>query len=119
MDNYPNTDLPVVPGAVIINRVTATPILITGIVPNFVDYELCDCTAGAITRTLPPLARSYVNGVGRILGLKKIDVSANGLTIKANAAELIESANTKVLAAQWNSSLLLATASGWVVLSST
>lgn len=58
---------------------------------------LVDATGGNKIITLP--AASTCNR--RIYTIKKIDVSVNTVTIQANGAELIDGANTQVLATQY------------------
>jgi len=57
---------------------------------------LGDSLSGSITITLP-LASSQK---GRGFKIKKIDNSANTVTIKANGAETIDGSNTKVISSQ-------------------
>jgi hypothetical protein len=73
---------------------------------------LCDATAGAITLNLPAAnigAGSFPLGAtfGNIFYIKKIDVSANAVTITRAGADTIEGANTLVLAAQWDKVVLV------------
>lgn len=73
---------------------------------------LCDATSAAFTVTLPA-----ATGSGRIYNIKKIDASANDVTIDGNAAETIDGAATKALSAQWSSAQIQDTATGtWSVL---
>lgn len=58
-----------------------------------------DASGGPITFTLPAAA----SVPRRIYRLKKIDASANAVTVDANGAELIDGALTAVIAAQWDS----------------
>lgn len=60
---------------------------------------LADATAAAITVTLPAAASS----AGRWLVVKKIDASANLVTLDGNASETIDGATTKALTAQYDS----------------
>jgi len=67
----------------------------------FSDYAVeVDATAGAFTFNLPA-----ANAVpkGWQLKVKKIDASANAVTVTRAGADTIEGANTAALAAQWNS----------------
>ena len=75
---------------------------------------LGDATAGAIAFTLVPASGNS----GLIQVFKKIDSSANAVTIHGNAAELIDASNTLALAAQWSSAILQVNAGGtaWNVL---
>lgn len=71
---------------------------------------LVDATAAPITLTLPAANSGVVGGVlfGPILYIKKIDVSANAVTISRAGADTIEGANTMSLAAQWDKVVLAA-----------
>lgn len=73
---------------------------------------VADATAGAIIVTLPLAA----NSVGRILGVKKKDSSANTVTAKGNGSETIDGANTSVLAAQWQYIFLQSDGVQWYVI---
>ncbi len=52
--------------------------------------------SGAVTITLPPVASSS----GMVLWIKKESAAVNDVTVKGNASELIDLANTKVLTLQ-------------------
>lgn len=64
---------------------------------------LADCTSGPITFTLPPAASI----VGRVYFFKKIDSSANAMTVKANGSELIDGLNTKTTVIQYEALTLV------------
>ena len=70
---------------------------------------LVDATAGAVTVTLPVATASD----GAILVVKKFDVSANAVTIDANAAETIDGALTQTLAAQYDTLTLACDGGQW------
>src|SRR4051812_49353654 len=53
----------------------------------------CDATAAAFAATLPPAA----SVAGRVYWFKKVDASANAVTVTANGAETIDGSNTKAL----------------------
>ena len=73
---------------------------------------LVDASGGARTITLPAAA-SHTH---RIYNIKKIDVSANTITIDANAAETIDGAATVVIAAQWDSYTVQSNGTGWFII---
>lgn len=73
---------------------------------------IADATAGALIETLPVAATS----VGKILIVKKKDVSANTVTVKGNGAELIDGANTVVLSAQYASVTVHCDGTQWWVI---
>jgi hypothetical protein len=77
------------------------------------DYTiLMDATAGNKTVNLPA-ASSHTN---RILVIKKIDSSANTVTIDGNASETIEGATTKVLTTQYESVMIQCDGSNWFII---
>lgn len=57
------------------------------------DLILADATSGALTITLPPAASNS----GKVYTIKKIDSSANAVTIDGNASETIDGSTTQVL----------------------
>ena len=73
---------------------------------------LCDATSGAFTVTLPATASNS----GRRYFIKKVDSSANSVTIDADGDELIDDALTAVLTAQYEAVLLVCDGSNWVIL---
>lgn len=77
------------------------------------DYLIrCDCTAGAITVNLPAAASS----AGRVLAVKKVDASANGVTLDGNGAELIDGAATLAWATQYQSYTVICDGTGWNII---
>jgi hypothetical protein len=72
-----------------------------------------NATSAAVAVTLPPVARM---GAGREFFLKKVDSSANAVTITPDGAETIEGTGSASLAAQWDSIRLIAypTGSCWL-----
>ncbi len=76
---------------------------------------LADAASGGITVTLP--ATTGINGREYII--KKIDASANAVTITGTSGETIDGQPTLVLTGQWQSVLLVASSSspvGWLIL---
>ncbi len=71
----------------------------------------CDATSAAFTVTLPAAASS----TGLKLYIKKIDASANAVTIDANASETIDGATTKALSSQYASYTIICNGSGWSI----
>ncbi len=71
---------------------------------------LADATAAAFTVTLP----TPVGIVGRQYTIKKVDSSANVVTI-ASASGNIDGAVTKVLSAQWQAARVVSDGSNWFV----
>jgi hypothetical protein len=73
------------------------------------DIVLCDATGAAFTVTLPAAATSS----GMVVAVKKIDASANAITIDANASETIDGVTTKQLVSQWQSLTIACDGSAW------
>jgi len=72
-----------------------------------------DAIAAPRIITLPTAATSR----GRIYVIKKIDTSANSVTIKANGSELIDGTNTKVISTQNTAIMLQSDGTFWWILS--
>lgn len=68
-----------------------------------------DATAGSITLTLP----TAVGNGGKILYLKKIDSSANTVTVDGSGAETIDGALTQVLSFQYQGIAIISNGAGW------
>jgi len=72
-----------------------------------------DATSGAVTITLPDALRY----AGRIFYVKKVDASANAVTVVPSGTDLIDGAASVALSTQYESAELYARADGWSVLS--
>ena len=94
-------------GAVNIRTITTNSTLLT--TDNTI---LIDATSGPITLTL----MSAVTGTGRIFNIKKIDSTPNVVTIKGNAAEIIDGSNTQIITIQWVSYSIQSNATAWYIL---
>lgn len=70
---------------------------------------LCNASGGAFTVTLPAAAAA----AGRIYTIKKIDSSANAVTVDGAGAETIDGAATRNLAAQYDALLIQSDGSNW------
>lgn len=70
---------------------------------------LVDASGANRTITLPAASSS----AGRIYNVKKIDSSANTVTIDGNASETIDGATTQVLTIQWQSAQLQCNGTAW------
>ena len=71
-----------------------------------------DATSGNKTVSLPA-----ATGTGRILTIKKIDSSANTVTVAASGSETIDGANTQIISAQYVSITIQDAASGtWYII---
>lgn len=76
------------------------------------DHIRCDASSAAFTITLPA-----ATGSGRVYTIKKIDSSANAVTVDANSTEDIDDLDTFVLAAQFECLTIIDAATGkWDVL---
>lgn len=73
---------------------------------------LCDATTGAITVTLPAAS----GNAGRLYHIKKIDSSANIVTVDANGSEEIDEGLTAVVANQFGDLTIVCDGSAWHVL---
>jgi hypothetical protein len=71
--------------------------------------NLCDCTSNAITINLPAAS------AGQQFVIKKIDASANAVTIDGNASETIDGALTATLTTQYESITLVSDGSNWFI----
>lgn len=82
-------------------------------IPSLTDGTLlCNATGAAIVVALPAAASS----AGRMLNIKKIDASANTVTIDPNGAELVDGAATLALTAQYQSTKIQCDGTAWWVL---
>lgn len=70
-----------------------------------------DATAGAFTVTLPAAA----SHTGRVIYVKKIDSSANAVTIDGNASEEIDGETTLDLVIEGDCAMLICTGAGWEI----
>jgi hypothetical protein len=71
-----------------------------------------NAASAAIVYTLPDAAQA----VGRVLYVKKIDSSANTVTVKGVGTQLIDSANTSVITAQWATIHVISDGTSWSVI---
>jgi hypothetical protein len=76
------------------------------------DVILCDATSAAFTLTLP---KAGLHG-GRVFYLKKVDASANAITIDGDGSETIDGAATQSLSVQWESKTLTSDGTGWFII---
>jgi len=87
---------------------------VTSISADYTAHEadsiiLADATSAAITVTLPPAAES----VGKRITVKKIDASANAVTVDGNGSETIDDATTAVISSQYDSICLVSDNTEW------
>jgi len=81
------------------------------------DYTiLVDASGGAVTINLIAAASFFNTSTGGVLIIKKIDASANTVTIDANGSETIDGATTQTLLTQWSSYTIQDNGTAWFVL---
>lgn len=73
------------------------------------NVALCDCTSNAITINLPAAA------TGQQYHIKKIDATANTVTIDPNGTETIDGSLTKVISTQYDSITVVSDGSNWFI----
>lgn len=73
---------------------------------------LVDASGGPVTVTLPAKA----NLIGHVLNIKKIDSSANAVTIDGNSSETIDGATTVVFSTQYQCYTIHCGASEWSII---
>lgn len=73
---------------------------------------ICDAASGAFTITLP----TVVGRTGKVFYIKKVDATANAVTIDGDATETIDGALTQVLAVQYNALKIVSDGSNWHIL---
>jgi len=73
----------------------------------------CNAAAGAITVNLPAAASC----AGLVLAVKKIDASANTVTVDPAGTEVIDGATTMGLSSQWQALEIQSNGTSWDVLS--
>lgn len=77
------------------------------------DVILVDATAGVVTITLP----DAVGNKNLHLSIKKIDSSANAVTIATTNSQLIDGASTQTIPTQWQQIEVIADGTAWQTLS--
>lgn len=75
------------------------------------DIILANAAAGPITVTLPKAGAFK----GRQFIIKKVDASANAVTVDGNGAETIDGAATQAISTQWEALLIVSDGAGWVI----
>jgi hypothetical protein len=76
--------------------------------------EICDATAGAFTLTLPSATTGSGNS-GRQFVVKKIDATANAITIATQASQTIDGASTYSLPTRWKYVVLVSDGNNWMI----
>lgn len=73
---------------------------------------LCDASGAGFTVTLPPAA----DRTGKVFEVKKIDVSANSVTVDGSGAETIDDGTTAVLTMQYEAITIVSDGAAWFIL---
>lgn len=83
----------------------------TQIGPN--DFTvLLDATSGPVTAALPPASANR----DRIVVVKKIDITANTVSIAANGSDLIDWAPAQIIATQWQAMAMQSNGAKWFLI---
>ena len=90
-------------------RVAVRSVTASGAIVSSDVIVVVDATAGAVSIALPAAAISR----GRVLYIKKIDATANTVTLDPIGAETIDGAATKATAVQYYSFTIVCDGSGW------
>lgn len=77
--------------------------------PLGVSFIPVDASSGAVTVTLPAVDESS----GRRITVKKIDNSANTVTVDGNGSETIDDATTQIITTQYDSICVMSDLSEW------
>jgi len=80
-------------------------------VDDTIEVILCDCTSSAIHVDLPTAAGRQ----GAYYNIKKIDSTANAVTIDGLDAETIDGAATQLIYGQYDSYTLVSDGTNWVI----
>jgi hypothetical protein len=80
------------------------------------DLIRADATTAAFTITLPTAASAFSNGEGEVITVKKIDATANVVTVQGNGAELIDDANTASISSQYSAASFVSNGTSWDIL---
>jgi hypothetical protein len=75
---------------------------------------LVDATGGAVTINLPAAATA----TDHVYTVKKVDASANAVTLDGNGAETIDGAATQALGAQWARYRIACSGAAWFIIGS-
>jgi hypothetical protein len=114
-------------GAVYINSLpikdTASAIRVKSVTANYTTdwYDtilLVNATGGNITITLPDsgLVASTKDEMGKIYHIKKVDASANTVTIDGYSTQTIDGAATNVITTQYDSITIVSDGSNWHII---
>lgn len=71
-----------------------------------------DCTSGAVTITL----YTAVGNTGKMVSVKKIDSSANAVTIATTSSQTIDGSTTRTISSQYNSLTMVSNGTNWDII---
>lgn len=78
-----------------------------------------DASSGPRTITLPPAVSCYSSGSGQVFTIKKVDASANIVTVQdVTSGEMIDGFSTTSITQQYDSMTVQSNGMGWDVISS-
>lgn len=100
-----------------INQLIGKKLNIKAVTANYAvdnDYDVftVDTTAGNVTVSLP----AAVLHSGRVINIKRMDGSANTLTVDGNGSETIDGSATLLIPTQYESFTLLCDGTGWIII---
>lgn len=72
-----------------------------------------DATTLAVTVMLPDASACYANGIGQCFAIKKVDASANVVTLQAQGTQKIDMFSTYQITQQYSCICLISNGSGW------
>ena len=73
------------------------------------DVIICDATSAAFTVTLPVAA----DNIGKTYHIKKIDISANAITVDGNGSETIDDGATAIITTQYECITVVSDGTEW------
>jgi hypothetical protein len=79
---------------------------------NTQDLAVVDASAAPVVVNLPAVASAS----GRVYRVKKVDATANALTLTASGAETIDGSNTQALTSQYDSLTVVCDGSEWHII---
>lgn len=77
------------------------------------NFVYVDASGGNITITLPPVSAGII--AGQVIHIKRIDDSANTVTIDGDGAEVIDGQSTQTIASQYTSIMLHSNGTEWFI----
>jgi hypothetical protein len=92
-----------------LERLRVAAVSTSSAVPADIDLLLVDASGGALVVSLP------ASNEGRVIYVKKVDASANAVTIDADGSDLIDGAGSMAISTQWASFTLAGFSGGWAI----